>query len=45
MAGWQSERMVRRYAHLGGQHLAPHAEKMGAIWSQPVVQDTEKGNK
>ncbi|MEO8627672.1 MAG: site-specific integrase [Betaproteobacteria bacterium] len=34
MAGWQSERMIRRYAHLAGEHLAPHAEKMGAIWSQ-----------
>jgi integrase len=23
LAGWETERMVRRYAHLSGEHLAP----------------------
>jgi integrase len=39
-AGWETERMVRRYAHLSGEHLAPHAQRMGAIqgtfWSHPA---------
>jgi len=30
--------MVRRYAHLSGEHLAPHAERMaehlGTFWAQ-----------
>ena len=26
MGAWQSEEMVRRYAHLAPAHLAPHAE-------------------
>ena len=33
MAGWETERMVRRYAHLSGEHLAPHAQRMGRIWA------------
>jgi integrase len=36
LAGWETERMVRRYAHLSGEHLAPHAERMaehlGTFW-------------
>jgi integrase len=45
MGGWQSADMVRRYAHLAADHLAPYAEKLcrplapvpeslGTIWSQ-----------
>jgi len=26
LGGWKTEAMVRRYAHLSPQHLAPHAE-------------------
>jgi integrase len=29
LAGWETERMVRRYAHLTGDHLAPYAQRMG----------------
>jgi hypothetical protein len=40
LAGWKTERMVRRYAHLSGEHLVPHAERMaehlGTFWAQPV---------
>jgi integrase len=39
LAGWETERMVRRYAHLSGEHLAPHAERMaehlGTFWATP----------
>jgi uncharacterized protein YutE (UPF0331/DUF86 family) len=28
MGGWQSMDMVRRYAHLAADHLAPFAEKL-----------------
>jgi len=48
LAGWETERMVRRYAHLSGKHLAPHAERMavhlGTFWAQPV-DDNQKPRK
>ncbi len=28
LGGWESELMVRRYAHLSAEHLAPYAEKI-----------------
>ena len=31
LAGWESERMVRRYAHLASEHLAVYANKLGAV--------------
>jgi beta-glucosidase/6-phospho-beta-glucosidase/beta-galactosidase len=31
LAGWESERMVRRYAHLAAGHLAPYADKVGML--------------
>ena len=29
LGGWESESMVRRYAHLSTEHLAPYADKIG----------------
>ncbi len=29
LGGWETELMVRRYAHLSAEHLAPYAEKIG----------------
>ena len=29
--GWASTDMVRRYAHLAGDHLAPYAERLCAL--------------
>ena len=29
LGGWETEKMVRRYAHLAAEHLAMYAEKMG----------------
>jgi Phage integrase family len=37
LAGWESECMVRRYAHLAANHLAPYSEKVGTLgtsWAQ-----------
>ena len=31
LGGWQSAEMVRRYAHLGAQHLAPYADRLDAL--------------
>jgi hypothetical protein len=28
LGGWESPEMVRRYAHLSAEHLAPHAERL-----------------
>ena len=30
LGGWQSPEMVRRYAHVAADHLAPYAERLGA---------------
>jgi hypothetical protein len=29
LGGWESPEMVRRYAHLAADHLAPYAERLG----------------
>jgi len=31
LGGWESAEMVRRYAHLAADHLAPYAERLGAL--------------
>jgi integrase len=38
LAGWETEKMVRRYAHLAADHLAVYAESLeshGTILAQP----------
>jgi hypothetical protein len=41
--------MVRRYAHLSGEYLAPYAERMaehlGTFWAQQPVDDNQKPRK
>src|SRR4029077_20587786 len=31
LGGWQSTEIVRRYAHLSAEHLAPYAERLCAM--------------
>jgi hypothetical protein len=31
LGGWESQEMVRRYAHLAADHLAPYAERLCAM--------------
>src|SRR5207253_9889803 len=31
LGGWESPEMVRRYAHLAADHLAPYAQRLGAV--------------
>jgi integrase len=31
MGGWESPEMVRRYAHLSAEHLAPYAERFSSL--------------
>jgi hypothetical protein len=31
LGGWKSAEIVRRYAHLAADHLAPYAERLGAV--------------
>jgi integrase len=31
LGGWESASMVRRYAHLGAEHLAPYADRLCAL--------------
>ena len=31
LGGWQSTEMVRRYAHLSAEHLAPFAERLSRL--------------
>ena len=31
LGGWWSAEMVRRYAHLAADHLAPYAERLCAL--------------
>ena len=31
MGGWESPQMVRRYAHLTAEHLAPYADRLCAL--------------
>jgi integrase len=37
MGGWESASMVRRYAHLSAEHLAPYADRLDALRVDPVV--------
>jgi integrase len=32
LGGWESVEMVRRYAHLAADHLAPYADRLGTTW-------------
>ena len=54
LGGWESPEMVRRYAHLAAEHLAPYAnrlgtltatrESLGKIWPQPPNEpESERG--
>ena len=36
LGGWESIEMVRRYAHLAADHLAPYAERLSAFWAVSV---------
>ena len=38
--GWASAEMVRRYAHLAADHLAPYAERLCAL---PAVEEEIHG--
>ncbi|HXY06111.1 MAG TPA: site-specific integrase [Burkholderiaceae bacterium] len=40
LGGWESAEMVRRYAHLAADHLAPYAERLCAL---RVVEDQSHG--
>jgi integrase len=31
LGGWESPEMVRRYAHLSAEHLAPYADRLGFV--------------
>ena len=31
LGGWESGEMVRRYAHLSANHLAPYAQQLAAV--------------
>ena len=39
LGGWESAEMVRRYAHLSAEHLAPYADRMSALsaWTDPEI--------
>ncbi len=49
MGGWESAEMVRRYAHLAADHLAPYAEQLSDSNAQNLghvlgtVPQNEKG--
>ena len=36
LGGWESAEMVRRYAHLAADHLAPYAERLGTLRTSEV---------
>ncbi len=41
LGGWESSEMVRRYAHLAADHLAPYAERLGTLRAvEKEVDDT-----
>ena len=40
LGGWASAEMVRRYAHLAADHLAPYAERLCAV---RVVESSDHG--
>lgn len=31
LGGWETAEMVRHYAHLSAEHLAPYAERLGTL--------------
>lgn len=35
MGGWESSEMVRRYAHLAADHLAPYANRLESLITEP----------
>ena len=39
LGGWESSEMVRRYAHLAADHLAPYAERLCALRAVEVESD------
>jgi integrase len=43
LGGWESPAMVRRYAHLAADHLAPYAERLGAV--RAVVTESDGTNR
>jgi hypothetical protein len=46
LGGWQSPEMVRRYAHVAADHLAPYAERLGAVRAvaaEPTAQIRHRG--
>jgi hypothetical protein len=40
LGGWESAEMVRRYAHLTAEHLAPYADRLCAL---RVVEESADG--
>jgi hypothetical protein len=40
LGGWASTEMVRRYAHLAADHLAPYAEPLSALRAVEKVDGT-----
>jgi integrase len=42
LGGWRSAEMVRRYAHLGAEHLAPYADRLSAL--HPLVVENDGTN-
>ena len=39
LGGWESPAMVRRYAHLAADHLAPYAQRLGAVRAVAIEKD------
>jgi hypothetical protein len=39
LAGWESPEMMRRYAHLAADHLAPYAERLGTVRAVAIEKD------
>jgi len=37
LGGWESAEMVRRYAHLAAEHLAPYADRLSALSVREIV--------
>jgi len=42
LGGWASTEMVRRYAHLAADHLAPYAERLSALRAVERADGTNK---
>jgi len=39
LGGWKSSEMVRRYAHLAAEHLAPYADRLCALRVVEAAED------